>query len=161
MLGILITAARQHAEDYLRYAITASTWELYLDSFPKSGDCIWIQKSPVTAITFLKYIDTDGVLQTMTVDTDYVVDVSDKPAKIYEAYSKVWPTTRAIRNCVIVKFEAGYANAAAVPQQIKQAVLMLATTLYENPSDEVTGTQVNAINKTSDWLLKPLRAMRF
>jgi uncharacterized phiE125 gp8 family phage protein len=161
MLALLLKAAKQHVEDYLRYALLTSTWELYLDEFPKSGECLYIQKSPVTAITFLKYYASDGTLTTLAENTDFVTDLNSKPAYLYEAYGKSWPTPRKIKNAVVCKFVAGYANAAAVPEQIKQAIMMLASTLYENPSDEVTGTQVNKIEKTSDWFLRPLRAMRF
>lgn len=161
MLDSLIKAARQHVEDYLRFSVISSTWELYLDAFPQAGDFIWIQKSPVSAITFLKYYATDGTLTILTENTDFVVDYVSKPCRIYEAYSKTWPTPRNIPNCVIIKFVTGYASAGAVPEVIKQAVLMVAATLYENPSDEVTGTQVNPINKNSEWLLRPYRAMRY
>lgn len=161
MLAVLVEAARQHVEDYLRYSIMSATWELYLDSFPTSGECIYIQKSPVTAITFLKYYATDGTLTTLTETTDYVVDLNSMPCRIYEPYGVNWPTPRLIRNSVIVKFVSGYATAAACPDIIRQAILMQAATLYENPSDEVTGTQVNAISKNSEWLLRPYRAMRF
>jgi uncharacterized phiE125 gp8 family phage protein len=161
MLLALTKAARQHVEDYLRYSIITATWELYLDEFPPSGECIWIQKSPVTSITFLKYINSDGVLTTLIENTDFVSDYNSLPACIYEAYNQMWPIPRLIKNSVIVRFVAGYANAAAVPEQIKQAILMLASSLYENPSDEVTGTQVNQINLTSERLLRPLRAMRY
>jgi len=161
MLGVLIKAAWQHVEDYLRYSLMSATWELYLDEFPKSGECIWIQKVPVTAITFLKYYASDGTLTVLTENTDFVADYNDKPCKLFEAYSKSWPTPRLIKNAVVIRFVAGYALAVSVPEQIKQAILMEAATMYENPSDEVTGTQVNAISKNSEWLLRPLRAMRY
>ena len=161
MLTNLEKAARRIVEDYLRYSIISATWELYLDSFPKTGDCIWIQKSPVTDITFIKYINSSGVLTEIIKDTDFIADYNAKPCRVYEAYGKGWPSPRAIRNAVVVKFISGYATAAAVPDEIKQAILMLAATLYENPGDEVTGTQVNKIDKNSEWILKPLRAMRY
>lgn len=161
MLASLIKAARQHAEDYLRYSIIATTWELYLDTFPVSGEPIWVQKSPLNDITSLKYYNTDGTLTTLTEDTDFVADYNSMPVRVYEAYNKTWPATRFMPNAVVLKFISGYADAAHVPDQIKQAILMIASSLYENPSDEVTGTQVNAISKNSEWLLRPLRAMRF
>lgn len=158
MLGLLIKAATQHVEDYLRYSIMPSTWDLYLDSFNSD---IWIQKIPVSAITHVKYINSEGVLTTLTVDVDYVIDIDSKPARIYTAYSKSWPSTRSIYNCVVVRFVAGYASSADVPERLKQAILMLAASLYENPSDEVTGTQVNKIHTNSERFLRPLRAMRY
>jgi uncharacterized phiE125 gp8 family phage protein len=161
MLGVLIEAARQHVEDYLRYSIITATWELYLDCFPVSGQSIWIQKSPVTAITFLKYYATDGTLTTLTENTDFIADYNSIPCRLYEAYGKSWPTARVIPNAVVVKFVSGYATAAAVPDLIRQAILMEAATMYEIPSNEVTGTQVNSINFNSERLLRPLRAIRY
>jgi uncharacterized phiE125 gp8 family phage protein len=161
MLELLIKSARQNVEEYLRYSVMTSTWELYLDSFPKTGDCVYIQKSPVSAITTFKYYNTSGVLTTLTENTDFVSDFVSKPCRLYEAYGKSWPTPRVIRNCVVIRFVAGYVTPAAAPEEIKQAILMMAASLYENPADEVTGTQVNAINKNSEWILRPLRAIRY
>lgn len=160
MLGVLLKAARQNVEDYLRYSIITATWELYLDCFPKSGEEIWIQKSPVTEIVSIIYKDTSNVSQTWAA-ANYVLDANAKPGRVYENYNCQYPDTLKILNAVTVKFKAGYASAAEVPEVIKQAILMQAATLYENPSDEVTGTQVNKIDKDSEWLLKPHRAMRF
>lgn len=167
MLGVLIKAARQWAEDFLRYQIMTATWELYLDEFPDSDQCIYIQKSPVTSITFLKYYNTSGVLTTLTENTDFIVDYVNRPARIYEAYDKTWPDTRDIKNAVIVKFVSGYdttsqdPNINAVPEQIKQAILLRAASLYENPAEEVSGTQVSKYTLTAEKLLYPIRAMRF
>lgn len=161
MLAFQIKAARRWAEEYLRYAIITSTWELYLDSFPKSGDCIYIQKSPVTSITSITYLDSDGDLQTWT-STLYVPDFNAKPCRIYEAYGESYPTTQAIRNSVVIKFVAGYAAAANVPDDIKQAILIKAATMYENPAEEVSGTQVSQFSEvTAKSLLTPYRALRF
>ena len=161
MLGVILNAARQYVEDYLRFSLITATWELYLDSFPKSGDCIWIQKSPVTDIVTLTYTDTAGANQTLTEGTDFTADYNSYPCRVYEAYSKTWPGTRTIKNAVTINFKAGYADAAHVPEKYKIPILMLASSLYENPSDEVTGTQVNQIAKNSVSLMRTLRAMRF
>jgi hypothetical protein len=73
----------------------------------------------------------------------------------------MYPTPQATKNAVVVKFVTGYVNAAAVPEVIKLAILMKASTMYENPSDEVSGTQVNKLDLTSERLLWPYRAIRF
>lgn len=161
MLGSLIKAAQDSVEEYLRFSLVPSTWELYLDKFPVSGDYIWIQKSPVTDIVTLSYTSSAGVASTLTEGTDFVADYVSKPCRLYEAYSKTWPTARDIPNAVVIRFTAGYVSAAAVPEVIKQAILMHAATMYENPADEVTGTQVNLIFNDSKRLLAPYRAIRY
>jgi uncharacterized phiE125 gp8 family phage protein len=161
-LGTLLKAARIWAEDYLRFQLVSATWELYLDEFPDSGKCIYIQKSPVTAISSFTYIDSDGDTQTLTEGTDFVADYNSMPCRIYEAYDETWPTPRDIRNCITIRFVAGYATALAVPEIIKQAILIKAATMYENPNEEVSGTQVSQFDAvTAQKLLAPYRAIRF
>jgi uncharacterized phiE125 gp8 family phage protein len=164
MLDLLISVARQHVEDYLRVQIMTATWELYLDEFPATGECIYIQKSPVTAISSIKYLDSSGVEQTWSA-TEYSCDYNSTPCRIYEAYGYSWPTVRDIRNCIYIRFVAGYAADYKIFQEkfklMKQAILMVAASLYENPTDEVTGTQVQQILKSSNALLRPLRSIRY
>jgi uncharacterized phiE125 gp8 family phage protein len=58
---------------------------------------------------------------------------------------------------LIVNFVCGYTNAAAVPQAIKQAMLLIIGHLYENRSDVLTGTQINEMPLASRYLLEPYR----
>lgn len=160
MLNVLLKSARQWAEDFLRYQMISATWDKYFDDFPASGDCIWIQKSPVTSITYIKYLDSSGTL-TEWANTYWTPDYNSTPCRIYEKYGYTYPTTQATKNAVVVRFEAGYTDADAVPDIYKQAILMKAASLYENPSDEVTGTQVNKMSLTSEKLLRPFRAIRY
>lgn len=166
MLDLLISAARQHVEDYLRMQLSTATWTLYLDEFPAVGECIYIQKSPVTSVTSVKYLESvNGTETTLVANTDYVVDIISKPCRIYEAYGKTWPTPRDIRNSVYIQFVAGLSSDYKIYSEqykiIKQAILMVAATLYENPTDEVTGTQVNQILNSSNSLLRPLRLLKY
>ena len=160
MLLALTKSARQNVEDYLRYSLISATWELYLDSFPKAGECLWIQKVPVTAITTLTY-NLNGTMTALTENTDFVSDFNSKPCRLFEAYGKSWPSARNIRNSVVVRFVSGYANAAAVPDLIKQEILMIAATMYEIPTDEMTGTQVNKVYNNSLRILSSLRSFRY
>ncbi len=160
MLASLIKAARQRAEFYTRRALITSVWDLFLDSFPDSGDCIWIRKCPVSVVTSVKYYDTSNTLQTWA-STNWVSDVNDEPASIYEAYGKTYPMALAIKNAVQIRFSAGYANAAAVPEDLKRAVLMIAAHLFENPADIVSGTQINEVPQSSKWLMEPYKIKRY
>lgn len=159
-LGNLIKSARLWAEDFLRYQIVSATWDKFYDSFPASGLNIWIQKSPVTSITYIKYFDSNGDETTWSSDY-WTADFNSMPCRIYPKYGYIYPTPQAIANSVWVRFVAGYASASVVPEIVKQAILMKAGTLYENPTDEVTGTQVNKLFLTAERLLWPIRATRF
>ena len=61
LIGVWITAAREACEHYTQRSIGSQTLELRLDEFPDGA--IDLPRSPVTAITSLKYIDTNGTEQ--------------------------------------------------------------------------------------------------
>lgn len=177
LITALIQAAREVAETSTDRALMAQTWRLYRDCFPEYGSpyvrfsnlCqtsgwslerqnsyrsgqIELHKTPLTSVSSVKYYDIDGVLQTWSA-SNYVADTNREPGRVYPAYNVVWPTTRPMPHAVIVEFIAGYANAAAVPQKIKQAMLMMIANWYEN-REVMVGGIVNKVPLAADALLK-------
>lgn len=121
LIEALITAARGYAETFLRRAIPACTYRLYLDSFP----CvIRLEVPPVRSVASIVYVDGDGDDTTLATD-QYTTDVQSEPARITPAYGLSWPTTRGQVNAVYVEFAAGWATAADVPREIRQAMLLM------------------------------------
>ena len=135
LLNIFIAAARQHAETLLKRYLITQTVDLYLDSFPE-----WeIKLPPLQQVTAITYVDQDGVTQTID-SADYVVDATSTAStasRITPAYGEIWPTPRDQINAVKIRFVAGYGSASAVPQCVKNWILMRVKTLYE-ARDEVT-----------------------
>lgn len=130
LIGNLITAARRHTEAYIQKSLITQTWYQYFDyGFPH---IIQLEKNPVQSVTAITYTDGAGSSQTLD-SANYTLDGNRKPGIIYEAYGKVWPVTRVIRNAVRVEFVAGYGDASTdVPQDIIQAMQLLVSHLYEN-----------------------------
>jgi uncharacterized phiE125 gp8 family phage protein len=126
----LITAARQWCEWYQGRSYIEQIITMYLDTFPST---IYLPQPPAMSVTTLKYYNTAGTLTTLTVTTDYVVDVISQPARIYPAYTTSWPSYRDIPNAVQVVYKAGYgADATNVPTPVKHAIKMLVSHWYEN-----------------------------
>lgn len=128
LITSLIVAARESAEHATGRAFLPQTWELALDEFE---DEILLNKSPLISITSITYVDEDGATQTLTTD-DYQLDSHSEPARITPAYDTCWPTTRAQKNAVLIRFQAGYADADSVPSQVKSWMLLRIGMLYEN-----------------------------
>lgn len=126
----LITAAREYCEIVQNRTYLSTTRTLVLDHFPSSREII-MPYSPLSSVTSIAYIDTDGVSQTMTASTDYEVDTSHEPGRIYLAYSASWPTPRTIPNAVTITYVGGYGTAEDVPERIKLAVKMLVAHWFE------------------------------
>lgn len=106
------------------------TWELALDAFPSAFE---ITRTPASSITSLKYFDTDGVQQTLN-SSLYVLDNANDFGNAYvvPAYGTDWPTARDQINAVALRYVAGYANAAAVPESIKAWIKLQVGAMYEN-----------------------------
>lgn len=158
-IGVLIAAAREAAENETGRALMPQTWELVLDRFP-SCDQIVLAKAPVQSITSIKYYDADGVLQTMSAD-GYSLDADFLPGRVLLGYQKSWPSTRSQRNAVIVRFVAGYEDAASVPSNIKMWIRYRAATMVFQDSNIVTGAIVAQMPRDFvDGLLDPFRVYR-
>ena len=124
-----------------------TTLDLKLDAFPCGGMpwlslrdwAIRVPVRPVQSVTSVKYLDPDGVEQTLTPVTDYTVHVEEDPSPclIMPAYGKSWPSARAVLNAVTVRFIAGFTGPGAIPPNMRSAVLVLAGHFYTHRDDEV------------------------
>lgn len=133
LITALITAATEMAEQKTGRAIMPQTWSLSLDAFP---DEIWLTRVPVQSITSVKYFDADGVEQTLNSSQYSLLRDDFGFARVVRAYGVVWPNTQARDAAVTVEYVAGYIDAAAVPEAIKQWVKLMISTMYENRETE-------------------------
>lgn len=157
----LIIAARMSAERITRRALVTQTWDLSLDAFPRWE--LSIPKPTLQSVSSIAYVDANGATQTLAAD-QYLVDAKSEPGRITPAFGLVWPVTRWQTNAVTVRFVAGYGAAAAVPQGIKNWMLMRIKSLYENREQLVVGqgyTAVQLPNQFVDGLLDDFSVPNF
>lgn len=122
---IWIPAARGRCENgTLRQLITA-TWDLFLPYFP----CvIELPRPPLQSVTWVKYLDPNGDLQTWA-SSNYTVDAPQgekaRRGVIRPAYNVSWPSTRCQWNAVQIRFVCGYGDTGDdVPALLRQAMLL-------------------------------------
>lgn len=153
------TSAREWAENFLQGALISQTWELVLDAFPYGP--IPIGRPPLQSVTSIKYLDADGVQQTLDA-ADYVVDIDSDPGRVYPAYGKSWPSTQSIENAVRIRFVAGYGDAGAdVPNPIKEAILIAIGHWTNYQSSDEYGVTMTRVPFAAEALLQPYRYLRF
>lgn len=166
LISGLITAARSHidgAAGWLNRALVTQTWKLALDQFPSwrwSDGCIRVPLPPLQSVTSITYLDSDGVQQTLPV-ADYKVDAVTQPGRIAPAPDKSWPSTQDVMNAVEVTFVAGYGDPSAVPQPIKQGLLLLIGHWFDHREEVITGTIATRMPVASQALLTPFRIFEF
>ncbi len=141
LIGAYISAAREDAEHRLQRALVSQTWELALDAFPA---VIVLPMAPLSSVTSIKYLDGNGVEQTLA-PAAYAVDTAAEPGAVVPAYGLAWPATRAERNAVRVRYVAGYgADGSLVPASIKAWIKLRVGALYENRESAVAGQPIQA-----------------
>ena len=115
--------------------------------------------APLISVDQIKYIDTDGVEQTLfdgvsspTVTSDIfkVVGQWDGTGDVHNtpylttAYDKSWPSTRVEEEAVTVVMVAGY-DSTVIPDDIRAALLLMIGHLYENREASVPGVSIASL----------------
>jgi uncharacterized phiE125 gp8 family phage protein len=110
--------------------MVSQTLELVLDRWPA---CTFVElpRPPLASVTSIKYKDADGTETTWN-SANYIVAAAHIPGRVVLADGASWPSdtlypTEAIR----IRYVAGWASAAVVPQSLKQSMLMLIAHWYE------------------------------
>ena len=133
-LAALCAAATRYAEKYTGLYFITQSLTVRLDHFPKNcrNDEIVLPVAPVSSVAALKYLDTDGVEQTLSTSL-YAYDLKSTPPRIYPAYSQVWPAIRDIEAAVRIEVVAGFGAAgSSCPQGIVHAIKLLAGHWFRN-----------------------------
>lgn len=154
LITALIVAAREQAEHETGRALVTQTWELVHDTFPEA---FVLRKAPIASVTSVKYLDpATGVEQTLD-PADTLLDNASEPGYVVPAYGKAWPTARAVPNAVRCRYVCGYGNAAAVPQAIKQWMLLAVGTMYAQRETVMAGQIAGIPDRFWSGLLDPYR----
>lgn len=147
-----LSAAREHAETFIGYAIAEQTWELALDSFPADG--IELGGGDVKSVASVSYIDAGGVTRTLT-GSDYLLDPFASPNRLLLPNGSAgWPETLTVVNAVRVRFVVG---GGPLPAAIRAALLLMVGHFYENRQDVQSGVEAKQIPMGSTQLLFPYR----
>lgn len=175
LVASLISGVTKRVEAYIDRKLTSQTWGIYFDYFPrtKNEDAWWdgtkdgavsqlysdqrfieLPFGPcITVSSVATFDETDG---SVAMDASvYSVDTISPRPKIALKSSATWPTTtlRPV-NGVKVTATFGFGTAADVPQDIKEAIKIAVSNLYEHRGDaELT----EALPKTAEMLLEPYK----
>jgi len=157
-----IKAARIWIEWFTCRALITQSWGYYADAFPRL-----IRDRPLTdfidlkldlqSVASINYINEDGLLIPLD-PTSYQVDLIS--SRVLPAYGMSWPNTRVSPNAVQISYVSGYANAAAVPEDIKKALKIIAGQWENFQSALESGITVRTIAYAAIQLLAPYKDYR-
>ncbi len=157
LIGALIAAARQTAEERLGRSLLSQTWRLTLPCFPASGGEIMLPRPPFFEIVSIVYVDNVGATVALQAADDYMVYKGSILSYVKPAYGGIWPTAReGDPAAVTIDYVAGYTDAAAVPAPIKAWMKIMIATLYDNRDMLARGASAQPMPRGAcDGLLDP------
>ena len=135
LIAALLLAAREWVEGQTGQALVTQTidWFISYDwHYP-----LRLPINPVQSVTSVKYLDDDGVQQTLATD-QYRVMAHKSDSYIEPAYGVTWPSVYPVGDAIEVRFVVGHIDdtvsppTVAVPFSLRTAVLLLTAHFYEN-----------------------------
>lgn len=166
-----LQAATDHAESYQRRALIMQTWQLKLDNWPWYAwgypaaasrvltapvERFWEIQLPrprLQSVTYIKYIDINGVEQTWDA-SKYTVDTASEPGMIYPVIGQTWPVVRAQPFPITIVYVCGYgADGSAVPATTRQWIRLAVCEMFEN-RELVQTDRLGKAEVPSNWDFK-------
>lgn len=134
LIDSIIKAARFRAERYMGFAIALQTVEQRYELFKS---CIPLAQGNVKDVVSIKYLDETEAEQTI-LSSVYGLDLFKTPQEVYLKNDKSWPNTYTDRGAVRIQYRAGYDNAASIPNDLRIAMLLIISDMYENRTDSIS-----------------------
>lgn len=154
----LIEAATAHLDGWtgiLGRCLVTQSWQVSFYDWPASGD-IRLPFPDVSAITSVKYYDTDNAEQTVS-SSLYELIEDERGAIVRFLDSFTSPSVYDDRtDAVNIVFVAGYGAASAVPGAITTAIKMMVANWYET-REATTPQQMTEVPMGAQMLLAPYR----
>lgn len=155
-LDELIVRATAHVETVTSRKLVSQTWRGCLDAWPAGGAPIELPFGRVTSVTRFNWLGDDAVDHTLTASTDYVASLVGYFPKVVPVLS--WPSEALfVVDPIRIEFVAGFGNAAAVPADLKHAILLLAGHWYKNREIVRVGNILSPHPQAFDALVGPWR----
>jgi uncharacterized phiE125 gp8 family phage protein len=146
----LIKTARGMVERYLNRALITQTWDAYYVNWCE----LKLPYPPVSSSTapVVYYRDLDGVEQTLSSSLYHISKT--EPAEITRKQGISWPDLEyQNHNPIRIRCVVGYGSTgASVPEEIKHAMKLLITDMYENRGTVVIGVASKIPNYITDLI---------
>lgn len=155
LIATLVTAARRVVEARTGLSLIAQDWLCLRDGWPEDG-AIDLPVAPVMAVEEIGVLGEDDAKAVID-PAHYILDAASRPARVLLRGSRLWPRPGRAANGIAIRVQAGFGTtAAAVPQPLRQAVLLLVAHFYAQRGEEAGG----GLPVSLGGLLDPYRMVR-
>ena len=129
LVSDLLRAAQSAWEEDSGRILLDSTWEQAFEYWPIG--CFELDRYPVSAITSIKYTGEDGAEQTLSSSIYLLSAQPYRKPRVYLKNAQTWPSvTLQVGSPIKVRFKAGDATVATIPQDILAAIKVKLGDLY-------------------------------
>lgn len=128
-----IRAATEVAESMVRghRKFVRETWDLSSTGFPGNYEKIALPLPPLSSVVKVNYYNSTNGYSTLS-STAYLTHTpTHAPGWIEPKEGETWPETYPRGDAMKVRFVAGYGTADSVPQVAKEAISVIAESLYD------------------------------
>ena len=151
----LIEAAVSHLDGYsgvLGKCLMPQTWAQQFDCWQDFPLCL----GPVISITSISYFNDNGDEQTVS---DAAFRLERRTVGVFAALKPgaSWPSANLSEGPITVTWQAGFADADAVPPSIKQAIKLLIAHWFENREAVIVGSINSKLQMAVENLIEPHR----
>jgi uncharacterized phiE125 gp8 family phage protein len=133
-ISTLIMSARRRVETRTGLRLITQNWSQFMDYWPVFG-VVDLRLNPVNSVSdVIVYGDTDTPA---TIEAaHYFLDATSNPPRLVfrEGRSPAPPGRRA--KGIEIRITAGFGNAAAVPEELKHAILLLVADAFAHRGDD-------------------------
>jgi uncharacterized phiE125 gp8 family phage protein len=129
-ISTLIVTARRVIEQRYGLSLMQQSWSVFLDRWPSCA-VLPLPLFPVQSITDVKIYGDDDVAATLD-PAHYFLDAASRPSRLVLRQGRIVPPPGRRANGIEIKLTSGF---AAVPQHIKQALLLIVADYYANRGD--------------------------
>lgn len=158
LIATLITAARLHLESVTGRALLTQSWRLVLDAWPPGGE-VRLPVAPLSALSAIRAFDEDGDEHTIGL-AQFLVEAGGTPALLVLPGTVAGMPVLRQRFGIEIDYVAGFGAAADVPQELKQALLVLVAHWFEHRDAVVIAGSGAVIPFGFDRLIAPWREVR-
>ncbi len=139
-ISALIKTARETAEKSTQRRLMTTILAARYENWPGAYNAteFWLPGPPLASVQSVAYIDADGNMQTWG-SSNYIVDIYSAPGRLKAANGVSYPGLGPGQfNPITIAYTAGYASAGAVPQSIKEGIMLLVGLWYGAREDAGT-----------------------
>jgi uncharacterized phiE125 gp8 family phage protein len=132
-ISTLITAARRQVEARTGLRLITQGWSLFKDAWPLQPD-LSLELAQVSAINDILIYGESGSPATYD-PAHYYLDAVSKPSRAVLRQDRLPPMPGRAVNGIEVRFTVGFGAAAAVPEDLKQAILLTIAHWFDHRGD--------------------------